>query len=867
MQKFSRSLLFAGVMAFGVLTACEGDTIVQGDTGVQSISVTPPSATINVGESISLAASVTADAATAKTVTWSTSSAATATVDAAGKVTGVKAGNVTITATSTADPSKAAAAAITVNAGPVVVNPSIAINSVTQGGAPANLLGAAGQLDVTVNTSGGGLIEAFLSSNCTTNTIGATETPVASQQATSAQPGTVTLSFNTAQLTAAGAPRFPNAAYCIKTRLTNGATVVVATNTIPLTLANQNTVTATLAFTSRTGGPTSAVSSINGLNYNQGDLTITITPVIFTSSSPAALISGIMTLNGEQAGGAATDIAFTNLPVTAGKATLVLTDTSATGVNSIFQYTSLPAGDTLYIASATDAAGNPISISSGVAATGAQGVRIDNDIPLLGTATFTVTAPNGYIAGTYSFASGITAASSISDTRGGVPGVGGVTVTWYVGLATAGAYTSTDPCSTTGLTAAATGVDLPNTTATNVDKARVVVADKLGNKTCFDVASTFPGGLFGVDKIAPTTSLTAGTTAQTAGTDAADMTGYNVSKNYTFVYSDTISGFDPAFPIVGTLTRNFFATGSDSSVNCVIGTYTAGKACTSVPMAGQIEFTNGTALSGYYTVTAVGRDRAGNSSASVTRIAAYDAVAPTAGAPSLAASVAPLATATISSAVADQFDLASSTGRLSYGTVNFGSVTGTSFGPNFDATRVTSGTATVALPNVYRGLQTTTAGGVINAGALLPTGTVAVTDVGRNTTTSAAVAITTTTASADVQVGNTFAVSATSLAPSTRQTTTTLTVTVVGTSTDPAFQSQPFSKIDLYKANAAGELVLVGSITTTPSVTDTGAGVRTYTYTATGVALTGPATNTFYAVGVTSAGQAVVSQAVSIVNP
>jgi hypothetical protein len=863
MHKFSRSLLLAGMMAFGTLTvACGGDTTIVTPTDV-SVSVTPPSATINVGESITLAASVTADANTAKTVTWTTSNAATATVDGAGKVTGVKAGNVTITATSTADPSKAAAASVTVNGGVVNPNPTISINSVTQGGAPANLLGAAGQLDVTVNTSGGGLIEAFLSNSCTTNSIGATETAVASQQATSAQPGTVTLSFNTAQLTAAGAPRFPNGTYCIKTRLTNGATVVVATNTVPLTLANVNSVTAALAFTSRTGGPTSAVSSINGLNYNQGDLTITITPVIFTSSSPASLISGAYTLNGEVNGVAtASTIVFTNLPVTAGKATLALTDTLG-AVNSIYLYTSNANGDTLKVASATDAAGNPISLGSGVVA--AAGVRIDNDVPVP-AAAYTVTAPNGYIAGVYSFASGITNPAA-SDTKAGIPGVGGITTTWYVGLATAGAFTSTDPCSTTGLTAAATGVDLPNTTSTNVDKARVIVADKLGNKTCFDVASSFAGGLFGVDKIAPTLSMTAGSTAQTAGTDAKDQTGYNVSKNYTFVYSDTISGFDPAFPISGTLTRNFFTTGSDSVVNCVIGTYTAGKACTAVPMAGQIEFTNSTLLSGYYTVTAQGVDRAGNSSASVTRIAAYDAVAPTAAAPTLAASVAPLGTASISSAVTDQFDLASSTGRLSYGTVNFGSVAGTSFGPNFDATRVTSGTATVALPNVYRGLQSTTAGGVINAGAVLPTGSVAVTDVGRNTVTSANVAITTTTASADVQVGNTFAVAPTSTAPATSQATTTLTVTVVGASTDPAFQSQPFSKIDLYKANAAGELVLVGSITTTPSVTDTGAGVRTYTYTATGVALTAAATNTFYAVGVTAAGQAVLSQAVSVVNP
>src|SRR5438270_9010145 len=81
MHKFSRTLLVAGVLAFGTLSAACGDkvTVAGTPTGVQSISVTPPSATINVGESISLAASVTADAATAKTVTWASSSAATAT--------------------------------------------------------------------------------------------------------------------------------------------------------------------------------------------------------------------------------------------------------------------------------------------------------------------------------------------------------------------------------------------------------------------------------------------------------------------------------------------------------------------------------------------------------------------------------------------------------------------------------------------------------------------------------------------------------------------------------------------------------------------------------------------------------------------
>jgi hypothetical protein len=874
MHKFSRTLLLAGVLAFGTLSAACGDKVeIAGPaTGVQLVTVTPPNASIQVGESIVLSGQVTADAASAKTVTWSTSSAPTATVDANGKVTGVKAGTASITATATADPTKAASSVVTVTAGPTVVVPTIGINGVTQGGVAVNLGNTAGQIDVAVNTSGGGLIEAFLSSNCTSNTIAATDVAVASQTATSAQAGTITLSFNTAQLTAAGAPRFPNGAYCIKTRLTNGTQVVVATNTVPVTLNNLNTVTATLAFvTQNPGAPISAVSSINGLNYNQGTLTATITPVIFTSSSPAALLSGSFTLNGELNGAGATDIAFTNVPVTGGKATIVLTDTSLAGVNSIFRYTSTKDGDTLYVTSATDAAGNAISVGTGVAAAGAQGVRIDNDVPLLGTSTYAVTAPNGYIAGIYAFASGIVNGSTVTDTKGGIPGVGGVTTTWYVGLATAAAFTSTDACNTSGLTAAATGTDLPNTTSTNVDKARVIVADKLGNKVCFDVASTFAGGLFGVDKIPPTVALTAGTTAQTAGTDAKDSTGYNVSKNYTFVYSDTISGFDPSFPVKGTLTKNFFTTGSDSSQNCLIGTYTAGKACTAIPMAGVIEFTNGTLLQGYYTVTANAVDRAGNPSATVTRIAAYDPTAPAAAAPTLAASVAvtgaALGTASVSSALTDNFDLASATGRLIYpAAATFAGVASNSLGTTFDPVFVKTATATVALPNVYLALQTTTAG-AINGTVITPTATVTATDVGRNSTASTPVGITTTTTAAAVlQTSNTLNLAATNLAPATTQSSTVLTVTVGGLVSDAAFQSQPFQQVDIYKVNSSGELVFVTSLTAIPSVTDVGT-ARTYTWTSGAVALTAAATNTFVVIGRTANGQGVISGQVAIVNP
>ena len=79
------------------------------------------------------------------------------------------------------------------------------------------------------------------------------------------------------------------------------------------------------------------------------------------------------------------------------------------------------------------------------------------------------------------------------------------------------------------------------------------------------------------------------------------------------------------------------------------------------------------------------------------------------------------------------------------------SITGTSFGPNFDASTVTSGTASVAFPNIYVGLQCTDAGGYILANTTTPSVTIAVTDAGNNVMRSAALGITTTTAATNLR--------------------------------------------------------------------------------------------------------------------
>ncbi len=72
----------------------DGSSVVD----VTSVTVAPKTASVKVGESVSLTATVSPANATYSSVTWKSSDSSIATVDASGKVTGVKEGKVTITA-------------------------------------------------------------------------------------------------------------------------------------------------------------------------------------------------------------------------------------------------------------------------------------------------------------------------------------------------------------------------------------------------------------------------------------------------------------------------------------------------------------------------------------------------------------------------------------------------------------------------------------------------------------------------------------------------------------------------------------------------------------------------------------------------
>ncbi|MEP7382296.1 MAG: Ig-like domain-containing protein [Gemmatimonadota bacterium] len=174
MQKFTRSLIAVGAVLG--LAACGDDVSVTPPTpplaaGIASVTVTPLSITIGVGEKVIMTASVATTQGTgtpATTVTWSSANAAIASVSAAGEVTGVAVGTTTIRATSTADASKLGAAAVTVKAAGVQ---SVSV----QPTALSLAVGATATAAATVNRDAGAVgTVTWASNNATVASVNAT---------------------------------------------------------------------------------------------------------------------------------------------------------------------------------------------------------------------------------------------------------------------------------------------------------------------------------------------------------------------------------------------------------------------------------------------------------------------------------------------------------------------------------------------------------------------------------------------------------------------------------------------------------------------------------------------------------------------
>ena len=716
MHKVSRSLLLAGVLAFGTLTAACGDkvdvTTVGPITGVQSVTVTPPSATIAAGSTIQLATSVVADAATAKTVSWTTSAASVATVDATGKVTGVAAGTATIIATSTADASKAAASVITVTGGGSANTPNtVAISSITQGGTqfPANLANVNGQLDVTLFVSGpAGTLN--LIQNCTPN--GATSTTgdvIVAQQviAGSQNQSPVTLSYNTAAtgtVTNGIAVVNPNSSTPIAL---NGNCVLkaqlgtaVATNITPFTLNNANVFRAVTTFAKTTTlGTQNAISATNGLRYDQGDLKVDVTPVVYTTTTAGGPAQTPALASISYAGRT-----FTNVALSGGKFTVTFPSTGTTAQN-IYQYTSPAGGDNVTVSGYSDVAGQPITIFNG---TPVIGLRSDNASPTLAPALVQVLnltgAPRNYINAAYAFSANNTAQTDAAFANSQN------TVNFYVGAlpATVPTYPTTQSsnfassaCSTTGLTKVATGADIAQTAApfTPGYFVRVIENDPLGNVVCQDF------GPFGVDKQNPNAITVTGGTNGSATNNSVITTGATNS----FFSVDSVSGFTPNAELRTTVVRNFT---TNSAASCVIGAF-ANSVCGAVATGFNVDVTNGSTTQGYYVVNTVAQDQAGNVSPTLTRVYLMDSSVPTVGGVSIPQTLVGGSSVTFSSSAADNVDLQASNFDITYSAASGGYAlfyTGDNYGPNYDATRVTSAPLNATVPFFIKQLQNTAAG-------------------------------------------------------------------------------------------------------------------------------------------------------------
>ena len=113
---------------------------------VTGVTVSPTTATLGVGDTKTIKATVKPSDATTKTVTWKSSKTSVATVSSSGKVTAVAAGTATITAT-TKDGAFTATCKVTVNS-------SVKVTGVTLDKTSVNLkIGAATQLTPTVKPS------------------------------------------------------------------------------------------------------------------------------------------------------------------------------------------------------------------------------------------------------------------------------------------------------------------------------------------------------------------------------------------------------------------------------------------------------------------------------------------------------------------------------------------------------------------------------------------------------------------------------------------------------------------------------------------------------------------------------------------
>jgi hypothetical protein len=886
MHSVSRSLLVAGIVALGGLTAC-GDkleitnpTVTPGNTGVTDVRIVPTQATLGINQQQQFTATVIGGSAvTDFGVTWSSTDATVASVDANGMVKALKAGSTNIIATSKANTNFRAVA-------PVVVTPDQPFSVNFQGlfganGAAANIDSIAGQLTARFNVQQGTGAQRIDSVQVVMN-CGTTQTVVYTQRYTSGTPGgVVEATWNTAAFNpTTGAPLYANANGCtvLARGFAGGSNVAsVATPSTTINLKNLDVLRAYVTTDGKQASDTGAKL------WNSGAVTVRMLPTVYsgqTIASYSVTLRGTDVAAGTHAAPAGAAYAQTKtITGSTGTATFALSGAgnvnAQTFPNATVAFNAIGSNGAA-VAFPTNQTIYPVENNQAF-------FRLDNEAPTA-PASATTSLRNGglnWLGAGYAF-------STTGGTANVMSGAGSIAAATrdegvnteaytiyagqassYTGLGAGGALGNATgaSCTTTGLTPVTSTNQLASTTVSTGYQIRAVATDALGNASCVDVTTTAGQASFGVDPVAPTASFIA----------PADQSVVTAATNITITTRDSLSGFASNATRLRTyVVRN---DSLNTAANCIVGTApTATTPCTYTTSDTAISLAGIGATEAYYRVNSYAQDIAGNQSTPVlSRLYIADVTAPVVTSVTQAAAVPALGTVSGNVSATDNLDLNQGSVRLQYLTANPVRFQGStaqlgSFGLPLETTGSFTSTAAPALVSVTElsSLTNGVAAGGATTGSLLgrvtvQAGLVGPASAGALTFTAGTAAPATpaisgacavTACNASVTRTNGTA-PATNLAAGASQ-TLEFRVTVPGTVVD-----QPFSSVGLYSySTTTGVMTLVGTATTTGSVALDANGNRVYIYTLTETIPAGSAsasTQNFRVLAIASNGNALVT--------
>ncbi|HUH12064.1 MAG TPA: Ig-like domain-containing protein [Longimicrobiales bacterium] len=630
-----------------------------------NVSIAPVNPSIVTGSSLQFSAVVTGSTNTA--VTWESSNPAVASIGAStGLAQGLTAGSTIITARSAANPNAVASTTLTVTVPP---SGNISIASV-QGPAGSSNQNLFGTVNVTLNVdapvgSNVQAVELILSCPATGDVV------VARQNVSAGTSGQITFQVNTAEFDAAtGAPKFRNENCEFKARLLgpNDDPIATASN-IPVTLNNTSFLSSTITSAKQAIGP-------DGLQWNGGDVTVTVLPVIYAPNTSIARVS--VTLNG---------VAVTNVSTRDGSNVPVSKTDETAADGFVFVFSAATAAASGGIGNIEDAnvsvSANSVTAAgaSGPTATLVTGYRLDNVEPATSATAFVAdtakqrqrreTNTAYWLNGPFAFSTFVGTIGTNNTSAIWDPAVDRVTVRVFVSDSTGLSSATRIPANATEVT---TAEQLAESATSTKYAAWLIVTDALGNADTLRLQSWDAVGMtslgnatFGVDKTAPTIQFAPGSAPADAKYKIGDALG-----SWIVEFQDvgpTPSGFATATPVNVTVTSHDTISTNNA---CLIGTVPSGtnRNPANCKPVNDDSNTPVQAFDTYQVYTAFVVDRALNKSNTVSRTALVDQTnVPTSSSPSFASSLDGGTTETFSFTLRDDLDLGTARVGIDYGAI------------------------------------------------------------------------------------------------------------------------------------------------------------------------------------------------------